>query len=216
MRYATVNPVWEMEKERPDLFDATIAGIRDVQRMQIHDHRIATWTDKGRSQIDALFRRGYNARRGQIALDQVLMELDQTNVGAGNPQEAHYLVTTEDMYFGNLNFCFGVSSSAAGRSVQSLARFIRGVRRPKDQTSLARHIARHEYGHLIGMNEISDYDNPDLRGGIYEGHCANTCTIKQVISADETVRLVKGLDFFGADAGFCASCVSRIRHKSLP
>ena len=214
MKRVTVNPVLQLRSERPDLFDATINGIHDVQNLQIQEVGVATWPDANLAPLDTIFAKHYDSYRGQIALDVVLDELDGTNIGAGNTDEKHYLVSDVDMYAGSLNFCFGVTSYAAGVSIQSMARFIQAIPRTTDQGIMARHVARHEYAHLIGMNAQSDYDAPDLRGGIYEGHCANECTIQQVMSVPESVKLVSNLDFY-TDAGFCGSCVKRIRTKTL-
>ena len=171
-----------------------------------------TWGDVGRQQITELVHNHYNPYRRQTNLQTLFSELGNSNLADPSPLERHYIVTDRDMYAEDTNFVFGVTRSHGGIAIQSLARFMADIRSPADQATMARHIARHEYAHMIGMNTPSDYANPDMRGGLHEGHCANNCTLHQVMNVPESIQLVSGLDFF-TDAGFCGSCVKRIRTK---
>ena len=207
-----VNPTSRLELERPDITIATARGIDDVQRMQSSGGSVFTWGPAGRRQISDIVDSRYDQRRGQVNLELLLSDIGRTNMAEPSVDNRHYIVTDRDMFAEGTNFVFGITSAHQGVAIQSLMRFMSEISNHRDQATMARHIARHEYAHMIGMNSRSDYAKPDTRGGIYEGHCANTCTVSQVMSVRESVRLVNELDFY-TDAGFCGSCVKRIRSK---
>lgn len=74
---------------------------------------------------------------------------------------------------------------------------------------LARHIARHEFGHLLGLDS-STIRNKDNRGGLYEGHCANDCTMQQVMNVEQAYDRAQHL-LRRPHAGFCGDCVEVLR-----
>ncbi len=82
---------------------------------------------------------------------------------------------------------------------------------PEQAALVTKHIARHEVGHLVGLDDDT-IRKQDIRGGIYEGHCANECTMQQVVSIPEAVSLATRLQH-KANAGFCRDCTNYLARK---
>ena len=110
-----------------------------------------------------------------------------------------------------LNFIFGATDKEIGQTVQSVYRFIEAGLSPEQTVLVSKHIARHEFGHLVGL-DVDTIRNQDTRGGIYEGHCANECTMQQVVSAPETLWVATKLQH-SDNAGFCEDCNDYLARK---
>ncbi len=110
-----------------------------------------------------------------------------------------------------LNFIFGATDKEIGQVVQSVYRFIEAGLSPEQVALVTKHIARHEFGHLVGLDDDTIIKQ-DKRGGIYEGHCANECTMQQVMSVSETVSLATKLQH-KHNAGFCSDCSGYLDRK---
>lgn len=126
----------------------------------------------------------------------MLLGQDLTAVGPGNKV---------------MNFIFGATDKEIGQSVQSIARFLEAGLDADQLITVTQHIARHEFGHLIGLDE-SSIVNQDQRGGIYHGHCANKCTMQQINSVKVAVDLAESLKH-NHNAGFCNDCASTLSEK---
>jgi predicted Zn-dependent protease len=182
-----------------DIAVEAFQGITDVIAIAGLDIDLAEET---LSMTDALTNTANQHRleNGQIDGDWLYSSVVES--GFCSPDSPKYLLLSDDLTTRNTNFVFGFSVKERGISIQSIARFKRAG---KELPSLTRHIARHEYGHLLGLDGDSIV-NQDTRGGLYKGHCANTCTMQQVMTAEEA--LLKSRELKAKPmAGFCLDCV---------
>lgn len=159
----------------------------------------------------------YNHEREQIDVDKYSSVLFKNTNILGPERIPTIILTDKDMNYENreTNFVFGVGwGDSLQLSVQSINRIIKATDDKISQSSLANYLARHEYGHMLGLNR-SNYAEPDKRGGIYKGHCgADACTMNQVTSISEIIALVEKLDGNSDKlAGFCAGCVAKLREN---
>jgi predicted Zn-dependent protease len=198
--------------ERPDLLVEAAGGVYDVIGIQGTGATLATGGLETASVISQFEAQAFNPRRGQLDLDAHLKNL-AAGTDVASTAQADIILTDSDLYAEGMNFVFGVTFSARALCVESVARFTHFTKDIDTQKALVRHVARHEYGHLVGMLKTTDYANPDKRGDIYEGHCANTCTMQQIMSVGEAVRLVERLSGRGV-AGFCMDCVGSLQRKA--
>ncbi len=200
--------------DRPDLFNSAAIGIRDVMIIQGREPQISTGGQNTASAISRFEVQSYNNSRQQVDINIYLLNLgDDTDVASN--RTADFIITDRDMYAEGTNFVFGSTLFDWQLSIQSVARFIKATRDEALQNRLTQHIARHEFAHLSGMNKPSNYANPDKRGGIYSGHCANMCTLQQANSVTEAINQVERLGDDGI-AGFCLDCVKAIWLKANP
>ncbi len=142
---------------------------------------------------------------GQVSLESIYPTLVRS--GYATPSNPKYLLLSKDLSTENANFVFGMSVTETGLSLQSVYRFL--SLKKADQQLCARHIARHEYGHLMGLDS-STISSQDRRSGLYLGHCLNECTMHQVMSVQETIKLANSLKHKKL-AGFCIECASVLR-----
>ena len=196
----------------PNLIHSTAQGISDVLSIQGYDPIIATGGKSTAQLIDSLESLDFDITRKQINLNQYLGRL-ASSTNLATTEQADYLLTDLDLYSDGTNFVFGVTLADWQLSVQSIHRFTQTGGGDSMQEKLATHIARHEFAHMAGLNQPSDYTNPDRRGGLYQGHCANLCTMHQIMSSKDAIGLVHKLNG-QANAGFCKSCVNTLRNKS--
>ncbi|MDB5175391.1 MAG: hypothetical protein JWM81_249 [Candidatus Saccharibacteria bacterium] len=197
--------------ERPDLFMAAAIGISDVLKLQGHTPVLTTSGPETAEAISGFEARSYNPGRQQLDLRSHL-ELLAASTDLAGPK-TDFLVTDWDMFAEGTWYVFGVTIYEWQLSVQSVARFVRHTSDVKLQGKLMTHIARHEYAHMAGMISPQDYSHPDRRSGLYAGHCANVCTLQQVMMVPETLSLASKLDGHEL-AGFCAGCVTSLRRKA--
>jgi hypothetical protein len=92
-----------------------------------------------------------------------------------------------------------------------VARFLEAGLSADQVIAITRHVARHEFGHLVGLDS-SSIRNEDRRGGIYAGHCANECTMHQVVSVPEAAAMTAKLQH-KPHAGFCPDCTNFLRQR---
>jgi predicted Zn-dependent protease len=204
-----LNAPAELYVERPDLFMAAAAGIADVGIVQNREMAVVSGGLEAAFALSTLQQSAYNRSRAQVELDRYASLI----VGGTDRENDNFVLTDEDVYMEGTNFVFGATMPWHGLSVQSAARFVRTTSSQSLQRHLIRHVARHEYGHLVGLNAAEDYKNPDVRGGIYEGHCADECTMQQVMSVPEAAELTEKLKDREL-AGFCAGCVRGLRARA--
>lgn len=207
--------------ERPDLFNATIEGVSDVIRLQGNQPVIYSGTRQATEVIDEVEANSFDNNRNQIQLECMVDNLliANPNLAADYPE---YIITDRDLYGEGLTFALGYTLSETGLSIQSIARIlaVRDINgeaaSPYNQAVTVRHIARHEFGHMMGMLKPQDYSNPDLRDGLlYSGHCNNICTMKQADSAEDMFEIAEYIHYNHLGmAGFCASCVANLRSKN--
>lgn len=218
LRHVRVNTSADLMVERPDLLNAAAQGVYDVLALQRLNQipKLTTGGIDTAQTIDGIVSRHFDSSRQQVHLSGFAQDLINSTVIGHNPgQTADYLLLDSDLYDDNLNFVFGSTWSEISLSVQSVARVVGATRNEADQRLHTRHIARHEFAHLRGLNQPSDYTKPDLRGGIYSGHCMDICTMRQSMTVQEALSQAKELE--GHDlAGFCGSCATKLveyKHK---
>ena len=204
-------PSAQVREEYPDHIKAAAFGIADVLTVQGYSPRIVSAREEISTFIGQLEQQNYNSSRGQLSLESYWQTLG-THTDMLRTSRPDFVLSGLDLYAENTNFVFGVTIPEMQVSVQSIARYIRMTRDESVQLAATRHIARHEYAHIAGMNDRSDYRRPDTRGGIYEGHCMDECTMQQVMNTNDVLSLLEKLDGHEL-AGFCVSCVSSLRRK---
>lgn len=198
-------------RERPDLLQSAANGIADVTRLRGADTQILTGGNSTSDVLASYEQRFYNDSRQQLDLDRYMLALaNETDLAGTDTHD--FLLTDLDAFAEGTNFVFGNTIFDWRLSAQSVARFLRATNDEILQNSAVRHVARHEYAHIAGMNSTGDYMNPDNRGGLYEGHCANECTLHQVNSVKETFELLDTLSSTRT-SGFCLSCIATLRSK---
>lgn len=195
---------------RPDLLMAAASGINDVIQLQGNKSQLLHGGHETAQTIDSLETESFNLKRQQLDLGR-FVTLVARHENDRIIECPYYVISDRDFYAENLNFVFGVTNSNI--SVQSVYRFIQATADQGLQQASVRHIARHEYGHLAGMNDPSDYANPDTRGSIFSGHCANLCTMSQYVSVDQVFEAVTR-SASSAVAGFCDDCVNSLHAKA--
>lgn len=216
----TLNANTSLLRNRPDLFLAAEEGIRDVIKFQGFEPVILTDTFEAVTAIDEAEYFSYDPSRQQcnlpIYFDSLVSKFPR--ILENRPD---YILTDQDLFEEGLNFALGYTLNPEQISIQSIARIVgagiidRKADSPLRQAIATRHIARHEYSHMAGMNYSGAYENPDLREGIYAGHCNNICTMRQVDSAEEAISLSEHLHYRGIGlAGFCGSCVAKLRENA--
>ncbi|MCA9323822.1 hypothetical protein KC992_01840 [Candidatus Saccharibacteria bacterium] len=188
----------------PALAESAYLGIVDVIETADLRPRVDSEMLSGAGSLSEVIQY-FRLPNGQIDADRLYGTLVET--GFSSPDNPRFLLLSEDLRTEGTNFIFGFSVKEVGLSVQSLARFRRLPAEALRRTT--RHIARHEYGHLLGLDK-SSIKNLDTRGGLYEGHCANVCTMQQVMSVPETDALARTLSTKPL-AGFCLDCVGSLR-----
>lgn len=207
-----LNASVEVFQNREDLLLSAARGIGDVLALQGFEPRVSVGNEASAEFISVSEERAYNSARHQIDLTSHLLYL-ANNSDLASKNQADFVLTDKDMYAEGTNFVFGSTLSERQLSVQSVARFIRHTRDIGIQNTVTKHVARHEFAHLVGMNQSSDYINPDRHGGIYASHCANDCTLQQVMNVTEAINAAIRL----ADrqmAGFCPDCAKSLRQKA--
>lgn len=208
----------------PFLVEAAQDGIRDVAALMNSPLSIdvvgSSWsegeygstqyfTDRARIRDESGRHEGkilWNALRSHLATDPY----------RDSSPHLGYMLTVGDMTALDadnraMNFVFGVTDKSIGQSVQSIYRFIESGLTMDLTKLVTRHIARHEFGHLVGLDDDT-IKNQDRRGGLYTGHCMNECTMEQVVSVSETVSLASKLAH-KHNGGFCNDCAGYLAHK---
>ena len=190
---------------RRDLVNAAAYGIADVLRIQGIEPRVSMGIGKTADFLANLERKNYNYDRNQLNVKNYAIDLvNQSDIGSKTPD---FILTDVDIYADNTNFVYGVTWASIQLSIQSVARVIKEIPHRGLQQGVVQHIARHEFAHMRGLNESIDYTNPDRRGGIYNGHCANICTMHQVQNMKEGLTLYQELAKTPSkSAGFCDDC----------
>ncbi len=201
-----------LHNARPDLLVEAAGGIYDVIGIQGSGAKIVTGGLETASVISQFEAQAFNHRRGQLDLDAHVQNL-AANTDVASPTQTDFILTAKDLYADDLSFVFGVTYTSRALCIESVTRFVAHTKDVDLQKALVRHVARHEYGHLVGMNNRADYVRPDTSGGINEGHCADTCTMQQILSVDEAVKQVERLSGRGV-AGFCMGCVGSLQRKA--
>lgn len=200
----------ETRREHPEVLVAATEGIYDVielmRRKPEFDTQLIGQEETLTEMLEAFRQRNPNTGLEQINVEEFVYHLARE--GALDPRQPIYLLTAKDLFEPRLNFMFGITVTGLGVSVQSHKRFEDVSRDPRWLEATARHMARHEFGHLVGLNRTT-ISNPDTREGIYQDHCTNLCTMQQVMSVNETGRLIYRLEE-GPNAGFCDDCVGSL------
>lgn len=212
MNVVRMNSNSSLYLERPDLIGAAASGVRDVMILQgLQPALLSGGLDTSRV-LDVFEEDSFNRGRQQLDVVRYADQLVRyTDVGEG---DSDYVLTDQDIFAPETNFVFGVTwGETTQLSIQSVARFLRSTRDRKLQGELITHVARHEYAHMAGLLENQDFVNPDGRGGIYEGYCADLCTMQQVVSVEEVIAQVQRLDGHEL-AGFCMNCIDMLDRKA--
>jgi predicted Zn-dependent protease len=215
-----------LTEKAPTIVAAATFGIRDVVELMKSPLEVTNVGDKwgeGEYESTEWFTSraritGHGARYENKLLWGALhrdLQADPRRVSA--PHMGFMLVKSDITAVGPdgnlMNFIFGATDTSLGQSVQSIFQFI--IAKPELSVAeihlVTRHIARHEFGHLVGLDELTIL-NKDERGGIYLGHCNNTCTMQQVASVVEAVDLAQKLEHKD-NAGFCNDCVKFLSEK---
>lgn len=196
----------EMIDQHPDLVLAAAEGISDVQHLMGISHGIngdLLTQGQGLSEIES----GLLSPKGQLRIERFLDLM--TGSGFSSSQDPVFILVEKDLVAEGTNFIFGITSKNRGISIQSIHRFLPEIKNTTTGYNIVRHIARHEYGHLVGLDETSIL-HTDSRGGLYTGHCTNECTMQQVMSVPEAKSLSVRLEH-KSHAGFCSDCVTSLR-----
>lgn len=213
-----LNSTQELLTSRPDLINEAAKGVLDVLTIQGLDNTtsLSTGGEATASYISAVSARHFNRQRQQLYLTGLAEELiNTTDIGSSPGSNADFILTGQDLYADRLNFVFGCTWSTLGLSVQSVSRVVSATRDTEAQRLHTRHVARHEFAHMRGLIEPSDFRNPDRREGIYSGHCADVCTMRQSITVKEALSQAIELQDHEL-AGFCECCVKKLissRHQ---
>lgn len=197
----------EVYDARSDLVLATVLGVGDVA-IASGLQGFKTTVDTAVTGLEEDF---FDSSRNQINADRYFSHLWLNTDFAGPRFDV--VVTDQDMYFEGTNFVFGAAWEQMRLAITSFARYIEATPNQVDQSRLVRHVAKHEFAHLLGMNTPEDYVNPDLRSGLYYGHCANECTLHQFMSMQELAEQTSRLEG-QEDAGFCKDCIDALRDKA--
>ncbi|MCA9332603.1 hypothetical protein KDA00_01895 [Candidatus Saccharibacteria bacterium] len=189
----------EVLQQNPESVTATCAGIGDVLRVSGRDYM---FDQDFLSQAESLsfVEQHSSGSTGQVDADQFFMNIREL----ADAQEPLFVLLSKDLRAEGTNFIFGFGIKEAGICVQSLYRYVREVRQV-ELPVIVRHIARHEFGHMLGLDGTS-IRNQDTRGGLYRGHCANDCTMQQVMTVVEANQRAQRLQT-RPNAGFCSGCV---------
>lgn len=213
------------------LVDAARLGIDDVTDMMFHSP--TKWFDPNNPDlvigadktIDQLLEESKiynpNVQSNQVLFDKLYDKMSYFLDLQGNIH--NFILTARDMTTYNngerLNFALGASLDNV--TVQSLYEYIMAVGQHSDEEIIdaVRLIARHEYGHMIGLvnKETITERGPwgEYDSIIYKGHCDNVpCTMQQINSTDEAFKLSQEL-LNKSDAGFCPNCANYIKIKGL-
>jgi|AntRauTorcE11897_2_1112592.scaffolds.fasta_scaffold00129_9 predicted Zn-dependent protease len=186
---------------------AAASGIDDATRVSGRQARFHTDALEASATTDEMLA-AFRLPNDQINADRLYGRLEQAGVGYEMP---FVLYTSEDLRTATTNFVFGFAVSESGISVQSIARFARDISNPSTLTGVIRHISRHEFGHMLGLDD-STIKRQDNGGVVRKGHCANTCTMQQVTTTSQAIRLTRQL-LDRPNAGFCADCVDVLSHR---
>ncbi len=208
---ARINSSQEVLSGRRDLLEAAASGINDVLVIQGFDVPLVTDGEKAAQVISAYAAETLNHRRGQVNVTDFALDM-VNNTDLGNPAVPDFILLDTDLFNERTNFVFGCTWASLGLSVQSIARVMRYTNDPGLQRLHTRHVARHEFAHLRGLNKASDYLKPDSREGIYQGHCADTCTMRQCVTVEEAITQAKELENHEL-AGFCTGCFRTLWNK---
>lgn len=180
------------------------AGFEDVARLADIPINI---NEVDNSISDRIFVAGYDESREQVSTRRAL---GAVSVYKGT---ALVYVTMFDLFAEGTNFIFGQNSATEIGGYLALSPFRFSADNAGNIGPVMKHIARHEAGHMFGLREDSDYPNPDRRGGLYEGHCANEpCTMQQKVTVPDMLRQMEKLQH-RPHAGFCADCVATLHKK---
>lgn len=201
----------ETRQRNPAALVAATEGIYDVITLMgrepaFNNHLIGQ--EEALSDVLEAFRqRNPNSGLEQINVVDFIHHLARE--GALDQERPLYFLTSKDLFEPRLHFMFGATMIGLGISVQSTKRFEEASRNTWWLQETSRLMARHEFGHLVGLNE-STIVNRDPRPGIYRSHCTNICTMRQVMSVRDVYELIQQLD--GApNAGFCDDCVQSLQ-----
>lgn len=126
-----------------------------------------------------------------------------------------YLITAKDLTTTNRDgvlYNFILGAKLGDVNIQSINRYLEAGLSPDETAAVVRHIARHEFGHMLGLDEatIANQDGRGLHSPLYAGHCANLCTMQQTASVEEASYLAQTLKD-QSNAGFCLDCANYIR-----
>ncbi|MCA9309371.1 hypothetical protein KC973_03270 [Candidatus Saccharibacteria bacterium] len=205
----------------PGIVQAAEDGITDVTSMMHSPIRVriigSRWADGEYGSTQWFTERAgitdpSGTHSGKLLYDVIHRDLASDPALQESPHVGYMLLGQDLTAIGPdgkpMNFIFGATDKEIGQSVQSIARFLEAGLDSAQLATVTRHIARHEFGHLIGLDGGS-IRSQDSRGGIYQGHCVNTCTMRQVSSVPEAVDLAESLKD-APHAGFCDDCTSVI------
>lgn len=211
-------------EQAPFLVDAAQAGVQDVADLMRTPLRIQTightWADGDYGSTDWFTARAgiqdaTGRHEGKLLWNALRRDLAADPNRASSPHLGYMLLgrdmTALDDDGRVLNFVFGVTDKGIGQTVQSVYRFLEAGLSVDQAEAVTRHVARHEFGHLVGL-DVETIRNQDPRGGIRLGHCANECTMHQVMSVQETVDLTARLQS-KPHAGFCADCAGYLASR---
>lgn len=206
------------------LVDAAQAGIHDVASLMRSPMRIRAlgeqWAEGDYGSTEYFTNRAdihdeTGRHDGQLLWNALRRDLAADPYRDSSPHLGYMLISRDLTAAGSddqlLNFIFGATDKEIGQTVQSVYRFLEAGLSPDQIALVTKHIARHEFGHLVGLDSDT-IRNQDKRGGIYQGHCVNECTMQQVMSVSETVSLATKLQDKDR-AGFCGDCAGYLAHK---
>lgn len=205
-----------MEHAKP-IVDSAIAGIKDVSDIMQTPLRISVvgsnWAEGDYGSVDWFTDRAgiqdeSGKHQGKLLWNRIHSNLENDPNRLSSPHLGYMLLGRDMTALGPdnkvMNYIFGATDKEIGQTVQSIFRFIEAGLTEQQIILVTKHIARHEFGHLVGLDDTT-IKNQDKRGGIYIGHCENDCTMQQVISVSESIELATKLEH-SHNAGFCNDC----------
>ncbi len=203
----------ETRRDNPEALIAAVHGIAEVIELMGKEHHLDEKFIGQERAITGIIEdfRQINTVNEQSQINVSYLNHELARMNAATVECPLYVLTERDLFipFGKNNFVFGATTASLGVSTQSIKRFRDYHRDPRWIAATAQHIARHEFGHLVGLNEAT-IKHLDQRGGIALGHCAVVpCTMNQIMSVEEAGQLIFRLEG-RPNAGFCRDCVGAL------
>ena len=110
-----------------------------------------------------------------------------------------------------INFIFGSGHQSLGTLI-SIYRFRSAVKDKNLYHLVLRQVGQHEFGHVMGLVSRKTPSSDD-RGGLYQNHCLNLCTMKQSLSIKEALNLTKELN--NRNTILCKDCQIELKSRNF-
>lgn len=123
---------------------------------------------------------------------------------AGSLRIVNVVVVDADLRSRDTNFLFGATRDHIGTVLS--VHCLRRIRRLHVRRKVLERLARHEFGHALGLVPEGRQTNVEEKIGL---HCTNVCTMRQSMCLRELEELT--LEEARAGAIFCSECADYLR-----